>query len=310
MMSDTVLDRFFALEREKYGSAEYAFKGDKLSSKFRAFYARPFCPEYMESYSTSMYPNTYFAEKKRGDHDSCVKTEFHENVHKWDRWKQGFKFTLKYIWPHWVGVPFLAAAVVLGGLWSWLAFGALLVLLHTGLGVLAVSAAKAESKTPSKGAAIAFYVLTGVGALGLLTATILGGGYFALLWVPAALFFSPWPLKPWWRRDAELRGYTMSLYRIWLQHKNHLNDKWWADTVERYVKTFSGSAYFFMETNGNWTRKELGFQINRFRDNEATFLENWQWSTRDLGPVDAAKAEAEPFRMASKFMKQEGLIDG
>lgn len=304
-MSETALDRFFKLEREKYGKAAYYFKGDKTSSKIRAFYARPFCPTYMQSFSTTMYPDTFFAEKKRGKVESCLETEYHENVHKWDRWKQGIKFTFKYVWPHWMGVPFLAAVVALGGLWSWLAFGLLLVLFHTGLGVLAGSAgANVKEGTPSKGASIAFYVLLGIGGLALLVATILGAKWWAFLWFGAALFFSPWPFKPVGRRNAELRGYTMSLYRIWLKYKDRLNEDYFQRAIEHYVKTFSGPNYFFMEPDEEWTRRELTFQVGRFRNNEEAFLQNWAWS-QERGRC--YPDEAEPFRMAKAFIEQEGF---
>ena len=307
-MSDTILDRFFAVERAKYGKADYYFKPEPVVSRIRAFYARPFCPAYIQTYSTSMYPDTFFASKKKDNPQSCVETEFHENVHKWDRWKQGIKFTLKYIWPHWMGIPFVVGAVVLGGLWSLVALGCLLVLAHAGLAALAVSAGSREDGMPSRGATIAFYILVGIGFLGLLAVNIWFARWWALLWVGALLFFSPWPFKPIWRRDAELRGYTMTLYRIWLKYKAQLNEDWWCRTIERYVKTFSGPNYFFMELNKDYVRKELRFQIDRFRHNEASFLENWQWATRPIKDVELSKEEAEPFRLAKKFMVVEGMF--
>lgn len=303
-MSETALDRFFKLEREKYGKANYYFKQDKLISKVRAFYARPFCPTYIQSFSTTMYPDTFFASKKKGNPQSCLETEYHENVHKWDRWKQGIKFTFKYIWPHWMGVPFLLAAVALGGLWSWIAFAALLVLFHVGLIVLAVSAGAGKDGVPSRGSTIAFYVIVGIAFLGLLGVNIWFARWWSFMWLGAALFFSPWPFKPFWRRDAELRGYTMSLYRIWLKYKSQLNEQWWKETIERYVETFAGANYFFMEPNKEWTRRELEFQTGRFRSNEEAFLQNWAWSQKR---GRCYPDEAEPFRMAKAFIEQEGF---
>jgi hypothetical protein len=302
-----ILDRFFQLEREKYGKANYHFKDDMLSSKIRAFYARPFCPDYMQSFSTTMYPDTFYAVKKRGNPESCLETEFHENVHKWDRWSQGIKFTFKYIWPHWMGIPFLLGAVALGGLWSCVALGSLLVLLHAGLVALAVSAGAREDGLPSRGSTIAFYVLVGIGALGLLATNIWFARWWAFLWAGAVLFLSPWPFKPVGRRNAELRGYTMSLYRIWLKYKNQLNEQWWKETIERYVKTFSGPAYFFMERNEDWTRRELEFQVGRFKTNEEAFLQNWAWRQKRGMTYPN---EAEPYRMAKSYIDQEQMFNG
>lgn len=304
-MSDTVLDRFFAIERDKYGRANYYFKPEPVVSRIRAFYARPFCPAYIQTYSTSMYPDTFFASKKKGHPQSCVETEFHENVHKWDRWKQGFMFTLKYIFPHWLALPFLAAVVVLSGWQSWLVFAGFLAFLHIGLVVLARSAKRDEKGMPHKIAQVFFYVITGLGVLALLASTIWWGRWWAFLWLGAVLFASPWPFKPWWRRDAELRGYTMTLYRIWLKYKDRLSEQSWNETIEHYVKTFSGPNYFFMELNKDYVRKELKFQINRFRNQQASFLAYWAWARK---PGHVYKEEAEPFRMAKDFMTAEGMF--
>lgn len=310
-MEKEVLDRFFAVEAEKYGSAEYAFKGDKLASKIRAFYARPFCPRYMQSFSTSMYPDTFFAEKKRGRYESCLETEFHENVHKWDRWKQGIKFSLKYTFPHWVGLPFILAAVVLGGLWSWVAFGAMVALLHAGLAALAVSAGADKDGKPSSGSQVAFFVLAGLGVLGLLVTNIWAAGWWSLLWL-GSLLSAPWPLKPIWRRDAELRGYTMSLYRIWRKYRHSWQERYEKQTIDRYVKHFTGPAYMFMELDGDYVRREFEFQMDRMKtgdgneDNQGGngFLDCWCWE-RKKGWYGVE--QAEPFRMARSFMDEEGM---
>ena len=301
-MPETALDRFFELERRKYGKAKYYFKGDKLSAKTRAFYMRPLCPRYTRDFSTTLYPNTFFASKKKGKLQSCLETEYHENVHKWDRWNQGFKFVLKYAWPHWMGLPFLIAAVALSGLWGWAALVAFVALVHIGLAVLAVSAGAGEGGRASEGASVAFYVLSGAGLCLFLAATIVGGGFWALLWVGALLFFSPWPFTPIWRRDYEIRGYTMSLYRIWLKHRKDFDRKKWRAAVEKYADIFAGPEYFFMETDKFRVRKEFFFQTGRLQFSEAEFLKSWVWRGKLDSPLPR---DAEPFRMVKFFINQE-----
>lgn len=303
-MSDTVLDRWFAMEREKYGKADYFFKENCLSSKILAFYVRPFNPTYLYRFTTTRYPNTYFPGRKKGDERSMLKTEFHENVHKFDRWSEGFSFTLRYLFPQWVALPFVLAAVVLGGLWSWIAFGALLAALHIGLAALAVSAGEGDpddgyaGAIPSRGARTAFFVLTGAAALCLLLCTILGGGWFALLWLGAVLFASPWPIKAFWRRDYEIRGYTATLYHLWLEH-GAIGES----TIPGMVAHFTGPDYFWMERNGKRVEEELRWQAGRFG---TSIWQCWCWMQRRGW---TSEKQAEPFRMIKEFVEKEKLFD-
>lgn len=302
----TALDRFFEMEREKYGEANYYFKGDKKSSAVRAFYARPFCPEYMYSFSTTMYPNTFFAEKKRGRMQSCLETEYHENVHKWDRCNEGIKMYFKYAWPHWMAIPFLLAVVALSGWYGLVAFGAFVVCLHIGLGILAIAARYGENGVPSGGAAIPFYVLGGLSFILLVVVTVREGEYWAFLWLGFLLFVSPWPIKPFWRRNYELRGYTMSLYRIWKKYKDEFDEGKFNEAIEWYVQVFAGPDYVFMETDRNWVRKEFLFQYGRMQFSEEAFLKNWIWRDKMKHPSFSA---AEPFRMAKRSMDREYVGD-
>jgi len=310
---ETALDRFFKLERDKYGKAEYRFKEEYFHEKLIAFYIRPFNPTYLYQYTTTEYPHTYFPGRKKGDEESMLATEYHENVHKWDRWKQGFRFTLGYAFPQIVAAPLILAVVALAGVWGWLGLGALLVALHLGLLVLALGAGKGipddsyVGAIPSRGARIAFFVLTGAGGLACLAGTVIGGGLFSLLWLPAALFLSPWPIKACWRRDAELRGYTASLYRVWVRYRANWNDQWYEDSLKSTVRNFTGPAYFFMERNGQYVMDELRWQVARFRLTEEAFLANWAWS-RKAGWCSSE--QAEPFRMIHDFVVSEGKRDG
>lgn len=303
-MADTALDRFFEIEKAKYGKAAYYFKPDKTSSKIRAFYARPFCPKYTQTFSTTMYPNTFFAEKKKGNTQSCLETEYHENVHKWDRWHEGFAFVLKYAWPHWMCLPFLVATIALGGLRSWVAFAAFIVVLHIDLGLLALSAKFSNKGIPEFGSQLVFNILVGLALLALIAVNIWSAEWFALLWLGVFLFLSPWPFKPFWRRNYEIRGYTMSLYRIWLKHKDDFEESLYRDTVERYVKIFAGPSYLFMGTDKEYVRNEFLFQAARMQFSERRFLAHWVW-WRDM--KHRLAEEAEPFRMAKFSIDREGF---
>jgi len=289
-----------------YGKAEYRFKEDHFHEKVIAFYIRPFNPTYLYQYTTTEYPHTYFPGRKKGDEESMLATEFHENVHKWDRWKQGFRFTLGYGFPQIAAIPFILAVVGLSGPWGWAGFGLLLALFHAGLGILAASAGKGapdddyRGAIPSRAARVAFFVLTIAGGLACLAGTIIGGGLLSLLWLGAALFLSPWPIKARWRRDAELRGYTASLYRIWLKYKSDWNAEWYEDTLKGMVRNFTGPAYFYMERNGQYVMDEFRWQVARFKLTEADFLQNWAWSRK---PGWSSQEQAEPFRMISSFVK-------
>lgn len=303
-MPNSVLDNFFVVEKATYGKASYFFKHKTFSSKVRAFYARPFCPKYIQSFSTTLYPNTFYAEKKEGKPQSCVETEFHENVHKWDRWKEGVSFNLKYLWPHWMLLPFLVAVIIIAGWWGLGALGAALVLLHLGLFILATSARNVKDGIPTREANVAFYVLAGLGLCLLLAGTVVGAGWWGFLWLGVFLFASPWPIKPFWRRDYEIRGYTMSLYRTWMKHKHDFDVDKWRETLERYAKIFSGPSYLFMELNEDKVRAEFLFQMGRLRFSERGFLKNWIWSQE---PGHANPEKAEPYRMAKRFIESEGV---
>lgn len=300
----TALDRFFMMEVQKYGDAEYFFKGDTVGSKIRAFYMRPLCPTYSDDFSTTIYPNTHFAAKKRGRMLSCLETEYHENVHKWDRWREGFRFVLKYAWPHWMALPFLIAVVIMSGFYSWMAFLALLGAVHVGLTIMEISARRSKDGKHSGGSAVPFYFLSMVAALVLIVVTVMYGKGWALLWLGAALFISPWPLKPFWRRDYEIRGYTMSMYRVWVKYRNQFDERKWRETIDKYTRIFAGPEYFFMETDKDRVRKEFLFQSGRMQFSEEGFLRNWIWSRKIGRP---SSLEAEPFRMVKEFMEQEGL---
>ena len=300
-----ILDRFMLRERKLYGGGRARFKEDEFWSKVRAFYIRIFNPWYLFRFITTLYPDTFFPTKKfvTDTPYRATRVEFHENVHKWDRWNEGVRFSLKYLFPQWVGIPFILAAVILGGVWSWMALGCLFVLLHVGLVILAISASKTgktgEDPAPSKAARTTALVLVGIGAAGTIGCTIWFGTWFAFLWVPALLFTSPWPIKAFWRRDYEIRGYTMSLFAEWLKHGNVRDSE-----IPRMVKNFSGSAYFWMEPNGDKVQAELEWQVARFQTNTTDFLRYWKRSDKD-GFIWAK--DAEPYRMAHDFMVKEGL---
>jgi hypothetical protein len=286
-----LLDRFMLRERKLYGGGRARYKDEEWGSKVRGFYARIFNPRYMMGYITTLYPDTFFPSKQYVA-DSvyrATKIEFHENVHKWDRWNDGFMFTFKYAYPQIFAVPFIIAAVALGGIWGWLGFAALLVLLHVGLGALAASAGASSAGVPTKPVQVLAWALLGVGGAASIIGAIIGGGWFALLWLPVILFLSPWPLKAKWRRDYEIRGYTMSLYAEWLRHGHVRNE-----AVVHYVSQFTGPAYFYMETDEDYVRA-------RFLENMVCFKNPGPWW---------AKKDSVPYETAQEFMIKEGLVSG
>ena len=295
-MSKALLDRFFEIERDKYGEADYFFKKDTRASRIRAFYVRPFYSGYIQDYTTTLGSNTYFASGIAGDWGHCLEVEYHENVHKCDHWLQGFGFILKYAWPHWMLLPFLLAVLLLSGWQSILVFVGVLAALHIGLFVLSVAGTGLGGKI----ARVFFYLIVGLGFTALVTSTTYYGKAWAFLWIGVLLFASPWPIKPFWRRDYELRGYTMSLYCAWLEHKDFMDAAMLERRIEHYVEHFSGPSYLFMETNKERVREELRFQVKRFRFDEAGFLTRWLWRRRKGDSVIGA----EPFRMAARFIKR------
>jgi hypothetical protein len=118
------LDDWFEKEKTAYGpNTNYYFKGSHFWSKLRGFYARVFNPTYINGFSTTLFPNTFFAESLRYREDDALEVEFHENVHKWDRASDGIIFNLKYLFPHWLALPFMLLAVIFGGWQTWIAFG-------------------------------------------------------------------------------------------------------------------------------------------------------------------------------------------
>jgi hypothetical protein len=294
------LDRFIEEERKLYPKAGYRWKEKLALHHIIAFYLRPFNHRYIDGFTTTVYPNTDFPEGHRERPYQMVKIEFHENIHKWDRHDKGPIWSLKYGYPQILVLPFLAAAVSLGALWGLLGFGVLLLLLHTGL--LACHLSRGEDGAPAKWSKILFYVLSGVGAASSVAGSIIGGGWWSLLWIGVLLFLSPWPFRSVWRRDAELRGYTGSLYAEWLKHGSVRKG-----IIDWYVKQFTSGNYFWMETRRELVYQELLFQVSRFTHSEAAFHQAWAWrNKRGM----AYQKEAEPFRMMRSFMEKEGLLHG
>lgn len=300
MLDFSLLDKFIAREREWCPRSGYRLKKNVLLHKVIAFYIRPFNARYLTGYTSTIYPYTDFGSIDEDDAYRPVKTEFHEGVHKWDRTKEGFMWSLKYAYPQIVALPLLLATLVLGGLWCWVGFGAFLVLFHAGLLSLQRSAANDPESRPSKKAKGVFFGLSIVGSVLAILGSAISGKWFALGWLLTALFISPWPFKSVWRRDAELRGYTASLYQEWLKHGQVRSG-----IIDHYVSRFTRSDYFWMERDASLVHRELSFQVARFP--KSGFLEYWEWSRE---PVRVHTSEAEPYKLIYSFMRDEGLIGG
>lgn len=88
------------------------------------------------------------------------------------------------------------------------------------------------------------------------------------------------------RRDAELRGYTMSMYWHWLRFGAQVDP-------EAYIKYFTGPDYMYMDKEGTYSREQLRLRQEMFMTNEAQFL---------------APDEQEPYRLIKNFLKIEGML--
>lgn len=303
-----LLRDFFVVERQHIPKGDFRFKDTCWSSKLRAFYARPFNYRYLTDYTTTIYPITYFpsATYVRENPYGATRTEFHEFVHKWDRLKDGILFNVKYLYPQIFAVPFILGAVAAGGPYSWATFAVFLLLLHVGLYVLHVATGE-PGERPKQWGYRSFYTLTAAGLVPTVVASILFGKWFALLWLGAGLFASPWPLKARWRRDYELRGYTMSFYAEWLRHGTVR-----PEIVERRIKNFTGPDYFFMERDGKLIRNELLFQISRF--DKGSFEDFFLWgfkkpvNPKHKGNYMTKRIEmAKPYKIVKEFMQHKDL---
>jgi len=89
------------------------------------------------------------------------------------------------------------------------------------------------------------------------------------------------------RRDAELRGYTMSMYWYWLRFGTRVEP-------DTYVKHFTSSEYLYMERDGAYVLKELAARQQMFIEYEDQFL---------------VQPGAEPYRLIKNFLKIEGLLN-
>lgn len=280
-----------------YPKAGYRFKGDVFLHRVIAFYLRPFNHRYMDDYTTTMYPNTDFPDGRRNQRGyDLVRTELHENVHKYDRWKCGWEWSLMYGFPQVFAVPFILTAAVCGGAWGLGGLVALLLLLHAGL--FACHAYRGQDGAPGRAAKVCFYILSALGAATAVAGTIIGGGWLALFWTGVPLFLSPWPLKAIWRRNAEIRGYTATLYQYWIRY-GEVPSK----LIEYCVKQFTTGSYLWMELDGDYIRKELEFQVSRFESNEAYFVSRWAWLRKRGMTYDSAW----PFWVIREFMYLENL---
>jgi hypothetical protein len=294
----SAFERFLdVVERKQYGQVEYWYKMDRFSSKLLAFYMRPFNPRYLTHVTTTRGVDSALPESRRDDHYNALWTEFHENVHKFDYKLRPIRFLLGYAYPQILAAPFIVAATILAGLWGWLGLGALLVALHVGFAVLHVSSRSGE-RVAGKPTLVAFGAFSITGLAAFILGCVWGAGWWACLLAGAALFISPWPFKAKYRRDIELRGYTMTLYGHWL-------DRGSCGVSKEMIERFTGPSYFFMETNGQYVQEELEFQIARFLSDEKLFLKEWIWRNE---PDRKMPTLAEPYRMARQFLEKEGMI--
>ena len=94
-------------------------------------------------------------------------------------------------------------------------FGTFLVTTHIGLSVLALSAGK-KYEVPKKWCQIVFWTLFSLPLLTTIGSSIYHCWYLLFAWLVSLVFLPPYPIKPIYRRDYELRGYTMTLFQEYL----------------------------------------------------------------------------------------------
>jgi hypothetical protein len=161
-----------------------------------------------------------------------------------------------------------------------------MVLSHLGLLLLNICAWKNWS---SRGITAVALSLMGLGAL---TWMVLTFNSWAIWGWPLVLMVSnPWIFESTHRRDAEIRGYTMSLY------VQHLGGNAPADsTLEEMATSICGAPYFWAGSDVELVKNELKFQTIRFQTNEQEFLLQWKW-----GFLRGPSASAHPYNVAKKL---------
>jgi hypothetical protein len=109
---------------------EVRFKNESWSQKLLALLAKPFCPDYMTRFTTTLFPKVYFPSRQfvEGNYRSAWKVLTHEYAHLWDRQKEGRTFDLRYALPQLLAIFALGVLAAFWSLWALLALVFLLAL--------------------------------------------------------------------------------------------------------------------------------------------------------------------------------------
>lgn len=248
-----------------------AYKDKTWWMAWLGFLVRPFNPDFLSRYTTTLGTTVYFPDQET--YEANPKSSFtilaHEMVHLLDGQAHPWTFKLSYLFPQVLSVPALVAYVALRGLSAW----------PLGLFLLALVVAGAVGKWRpgplSAGVAI-------TGAVGALVAALVTQGLAAWPLVLALLCLAPWPAP--WRVQWERRGYAMNLcvthWSLGFLPQVYL------DGVGYY---FYGPPYYFM----SWDKKGTS-----------------SWSTGVASSLRAGTWDEAPYLRVRTFLIERGEIGG
>lgn len=115
---------FFVLEdtiRQHIPGFSVKFKDESLSQKILGLLAKPFVPQYMTGFTTTLGKTVYYTSRSRLSRtpESAWNTLSHEFVHLFDGKKHPLRFPLSYVFPQVLGVfAFAALAAIWTSLWA------------------------------------------------------------------------------------------------------------------------------------------------------------------------------------------------
>lgn len=222
---------------------QVGYKDKSPFQKLLGFLIHPFNPDFMTSYTTTLYPKVFFPTQEFYETKNKSFTILsHEFVHLFDTKKHPFWMKLSYLMPQALGVLPLLAFCALAWPHAWIL--GLLVLGYL-LGCVASRVSLAMFWCVMIGSIIA----TGVFA-------VLFTGWLSAIFFAGLALFAPWPSP--WRTKWELRGYTMNLVTM----------QWMHGAVPEILKQsvlrqFTTPKYYFMSWSEDAIYRQLTSIVNR-----------------------------------------------
>jgi hypothetical protein len=217
--------------RKEVPGLKVAFKSESWVQKVVGTLSAPFNPRYLTNVKTTYGKTIYFPTRDSYYKDPTAHILLaHEFVHVWDAERDKL-FRLKYVFPQILAVIPLIAYAILAGKFAW-------ILLVPLVGYVIGAALCRKALT-------LFVLFFGVSVLAMLG---LGWHYtgWKLLCLLGLVVLAPWPSA--WRRDIELRGYSMNVAMLqWLDGKVS------SERMNAIAGHFVGPVYFFM----SWNRSSI-----------------------------------------------------